>query len=82
MKKRELLLHHIAAKFIVGENIDLELEGNPKELQSLYELLLVSRDLKRSLDEGKDIDKIAKLLDEKKIKTKEFQEVSNITWRL
>jgi hypothetical protein len=82
MKKRELLLHNIAARFIVGENIDLELEGNPKELHSLYELLLVSRELKKSLDEGKDIDKISKLLEEKKIKTREFQEVSNIVWRL
>jgi hypothetical protein len=82
MKKKEYILHNIAAKYILGEDVSVELSGKGPELELLHNLLIVSKELKESLDNGKDISIISSLLEEKKILTKKFEEISNITWRL
>jgi len=82
MKKKEYILHNIAAKYILGEDVNVELSGKGPELELLHNLLVVSKELKESLDSGNDIAVISKLLEEKKILTKKFEEISNITWRL
>lgn len=82
MNDRELLLHHAAAKFISGEDLSLSLEGKSAEIDALYDLLTVSKKLKESLDNNDSIENISFLLEDKKIKTKKFEEIANITWRL
>lgn len=83
MNEKELLLHQIAAQYITGKDITLALEGKTAEIDSLYELLVVSKELKEALDNKNiEIDKISNLIEEKKLKTKKFQEISNIVWRL
>jgi hypothetical protein len=82
MNDRELLLHQAAAKFIIGEDISLSLEGKSAEIDALYDLLTVSKKLKESLDNNDSIENISFLLEDKKIKTKKFEEIANITWRL
>ena len=82
MKKKEYILHNIAAKYILGEDVNVELSGKGPELELLHNLLVVSKELKESLDNEKDISIISSLLEEKKILTKKFEEISNITWRL
>ena len=82
MKKKEYILHNIAAKYILGEDVSVELSGKGPEIELLHNLLIVSKELKESLDNEKDISIISSLLEEKKILTKKFEEISNITWRL
>ena len=82
MNDKEYYLHNIAAKFILGENIDVELEGKPAEIDTLYNLLTTSRKLREALIKEESISVISKLLEDKKILTKKFVELSNVTWRL
>jgi hypothetical protein len=82
MNDRELLLHQVAAKFISGEDLSLSLEGKSAEIDALHDLLIVSKKLKESLDNNDSIENISFLLEDKKLKTKKFEELSNITWRL
>ena len=82
MKNKELFLHNIAAKFIVGENLDLELEGKDIEIDTFYNLLVTSRNLKEALDNNHSVESISKLLETKKDLTRQFQNLTNITWML
>tara|TARA_B100000131_G_C18010057_1_gene570092 strand:+ start:23 stop:271 length:249 start_codon:yes stop_codon:yes gene_type:complete len=82
MTQKEKLLHHIAAKFIMEENIDIELGGNLAEMQCLQQLLEVSKLLKESLDNNDPYKKIVAILKEKKEVTKKFENLTGITWRL
>lgn len=82
MKDKEYYLHNIAAKFIMGESIDLELEGKTAEIDVLFDLLTTSKNLREALHKNKNMNDISSLLEEKKILTKKFEELTNITWRL
>ena len=82
MNQKEIMLHKIAAKYIVNEDVDVELSGNYAEVKCLKQLLEVSRSLKESLDNNDDFNKIIAILKEKKAITKKFENLSGITWRL
>ena len=82
MTQKEKLLHVIAAKYIMSEDIEIDLEGNFAEVKCLQELLEISKSLKESLDTNKSFDKIISILKEKKQITKKFEKLSGITWRL
>lgn len=83
LTKKEKFLHNIAAKFILGENVDIELEGNNLEIQTLFELLTVSKQLREALHESNpDISQITLLIKSKKDITKRFEDISGINWRL
>jgi len=82
MTQKEKLLHNIAAKYIMSEDIDIELSGRPAEMECLVSLLEVSKRLKIQLDEGATMKIINKTLQEKKELTKKFENLSGITWRL
>ena len=82
MTQKEKLLHHIAAKFIMEQDIDIELGGNLAEMQCLQQLLEVSKRLKKSLDENESYEKIVTILKEKKEKTIKFENLTGLTWRL
>jgi len=80
--QKEKLLHHIAAKYIVSEDVDIELSGRPAEMDCLIELLEVSKRLKIQLDENASLDVINKSIIQKKEITRKFENLSGITWRL
>ena len=82
MTQKEIFLHHVAAKYIMNEEVDIELSGQPAEMNCLVDLLEVSKRLKIQLDEGATIKVINKTLTEKKELTKKFENLSGITWRL
>tara|TARA_B100000927_G_C16450798_1_gene463741 strand:- start:629 stop:877 length:249 start_codon:yes stop_codon:yes gene_type:complete len=82
MTQKEKLLHHVAAKFIMEEDIDIELGGNLAEMQCLQQLLEASKSLKESLDNNDPYKKIIAILKEKKEITKKFENLTGITWRL
>lgn len=82
MNKKELLLHNIAAKYILGENVDIELEGKTAEINALISLLETSKELRNALIKEEKLEKISLLLEKKKQLTKNFEEISNIIWRL
>ena len=82
INEKELFLHSIAAKYIIGENVNVELDGRYAELVCLKELLDVSKELKAALDENVSLDKIINLMHEKKEITGKFESLTGITWRL
>lgn len=82
MNNKELMLHKIAAKYIINEDIDIELNGSYAELLCLKELLDVSKQLKESLEDNSSLEKILNILKIKKSKTNKFESLTGITWRL
>ena len=62
INKKELFLHNIAAKYIMGENVEVELNGSYAELVCLKELLDISRELKNALDENVSLEIIVNLI--------------------
>lgn len=82
IKEKESVLHSIAAKFIMGEDVEIEINGEKPQLDVLKELLEVSRKLKLQLDSGDKIENISETLDVKRKLTKKFQNLTGITWRL
>ena len=45
MNINESLLHQIAARFIIGHDINVNIKGSEIQLESLHDLLNVSKDL-------------------------------------
>lgn len=82
ISKKELKLHKAAAKYIMGENINVSIKGKDAKIQCLSNLLEACKELKETLDEGTDVDKIASLLDEKRNLAIEFENLTGIKWRL
>ena len=82
MNKKEMFLHNIAARYIIGEDVDIELNGKYAELVCLKELLDISKKLKTSLDEDRSFNTIISILEEKKKITSKFESLTGITWRL
>lgn len=80
--KKEALLHNVAAKYIMNEEVDIELQGSYAELYCLKELLDISRKLKESLEDSTSLDDIIEIINVKKQKTKKFESLTGITWRL
>jgi hypothetical protein len=83
MKKHDLLIHNIASKYILGENVNIEITGNQKQLQKLSELLDTSKSLFDSLsNKNFPLEKIMKLVEHKKKLADEFYQISGIKWKL
>jgi len=79
---KEKMLHRIAAKYIIGEDVDVSINANDAQVDCLYELLNVTKKLKETLDEQKDFDKIKVLVKQKNKLANKFQSLTGITWRL
>lgn len=83
MNINENLLHQVAARFIKGYEIEIDIKGSEIQLETLQSLLNVSKDLLDELNkENKDIDKIIENLETKKELTKKFQNITGVTWKL
>ena len=80
--KKEKMIHYIAAKFILGENVNVSIDANEAQIDCLYELLKISKELKETLDEQKDFDKIKILVRQKKQLSNKFKSLTGIKWRL
>ena len=74
-------LHKIAAEFILERDININIKGEEKFLQSYSKLLSESRKLYRLIQEG-DLNAIKEQAEVKKLATQEFQNISGINWRL
>jgi len=80
--KKEQLLHEIAAKYILGKNIDIDIKGSTLQLECFQQLLTSSKRLKELLDEGTDFTSIKLELNTKKSLTRRFQNLTGVTWKL
>lgn len=83
MNNKSKLLHHIAAKYISDQPVNISFEGKEVELIALKNLLESSRNLKLEL-ESKDtnLDKVMSLIEEKKENARKFEQLTNIDWYL
>ena len=80
--KKEQLLHEIAARYILGKNIDIDIKGSTLQLECFQQLLTSSKRLKELLDEGTDFTTIKLELNTKKSLTRRFQNLTGVTWKL
>jgi hypothetical protein len=80
--KKEQLLHEIAAAYISGKDIDVDIKGSTLQLECFQQLLESSKRLKNLLDEGTDLTSIKLELNTKKSLTKRFQNLTGVTWKL
>ena len=78
----ENILHQVAARYIAGKPIEMQISGTDLQLESLQELLDVSKSLKESLDKNDNFEKSMELLKQKKQLTKRFQDITGIEWKL
>ena len=76
MKKNDLKIHNIAAKYILGENIETSIKGDKEQLKCLSGLLESSKKLYSSLDENKNLDEILKIIEEVETKVSEIKETN------
>ena len=80
--KKEQLLHEIAAAYISGKDIEVDIKGSTLQLECFQQLLESSKRLKNLLDEGTDLTSIKLELNTKKNLTKRFQNLTGVTWKL
>ena len=80
--KQEQLLHEIAAHYINGKNLDIDIKGSEIQLECFQQLLESSKRLKNLLDDGNDFTSIKLELNTKKNLTRRFQNLTVITWKL
>jgi len=79
---KEKILHYVAAKYILGERLDISINANDAQIECLSELLEISRKLKIKLDEQKDYEQVCLLIKEKKYLANKFENITGIKWRL
>jgi len=83
MKKHESKIHKIAARYILGENVNTSIKGNKEQLKSLENLLESSKNLYVKLNENStSLDEILKLIEEKNIYADKFYSLTGIKWNL
>jgi len=83
MNINENLLHQVAARFIKGKDIDVNISGSEVQLEALQDLLNVSKELMTELKKNSpDVDYVIDLTNKKKQLTKRFQNITGIRWKL
>ncbi len=82
MKKHDHLIHNVASKYILGENINIEIKGNKNQLEKLNELLDISKKLYHSLQDKTSLEKIMTIIEQKKQLSDEFYILTGIKWKL
>ena len=83
MNINENLLHQVAARFIKGKDININISGSEIQLETLQDLLNVSKELMTELKKNNpNVDYIIDLTNKKKHLTKRFQNTTGIRWKL
>ena len=83
MKNQEKNIHKVAAYYILGENINVEIKGNEKQLYCLQNLLESSKNLYIELNNKQaNLDKVLKLVENKNQLSDEFYNLTGINWKL
>lgn len=83
MNINENLLHQVAARFIKGKDIDVNISGSEVQLEALQDLLNVSKELMTELKKSSpNVDYVIDLTNKKKQLTKRFQNITGIRWKL
>lgn len=83
MNINDNILHQVAARFIKGHDVIIDIKGTSIQLETLQDLLLTSRELMTELNKNNaDIDNIIELTIRKKDLTKKFQNITGIIWKL
>lgn len=83
MKKQDNLIHNAASKYILGESINIEINGKKEQLSCLNNLIDVSKKLYESLnDKSTQLNEIMKIIEEKNKLADEFYNISGIKWKL
>ena len=83
MNINENMLHQVAARFIKGKDIEIDIKGTTLQLETLQNLLNVSKELMNELNSGtRNVEKVVEMIENKKQLTKKFQNITGIEWKL
>jgi hypothetical protein len=82
MKNKKNFLHQVAANYIIGNDINVEIKGESAQLKAFQELLETSRKLREALHNENNLDIVLSITEEKKKQTKKFQNLTGIPWEL
>ena len=83
MNINENMLHQVAARFIKGKDIEIDIKGTALQLETLQNLLNVSKDLMNELNSNtRNVEKVVEMIENKKQLTKKFQNITGIEWKL
>lgn len=83
MKKNDLLIHNIASKYILGENVNIEIKGKKQQLECLNQLLDISKQLYESLQKDKQqLSEIMSIVERKNQLSDQFYQLTQIKWKL
>ena len=82
MKNKKNFLHQVAANYIIGNDMNVEIKGESAQLKAFQELLETSKKLREALHNENNLDIILSITEEKKKQTKKFQNLTGITWEL
>lgn len=80
LSKARRNLEREAASFIIGENKDIELIGNPEQIQAMESVLHASRVLYSSLKLNAPLQEIRNHIDAKKHAAVNFKSVFGFIW--
>jgi hypothetical protein len=81
--KQDLLIHKAASKYILGENINIDIKGKKEQLVCLNQLLDVSKNLYESLnDNTTSLKEIMSIVENKKQLSDRFEKITGIKWKL
>lgn len=79
---KELKIHNIAARYILGENIETAIKGDKEQLKCLSNLMEASRNVYEKLNEEKvDLNNILEMIEEKKVIADKFFKLTGIKWK-
>ena len=78
----ENALMQTAARFIIGESVDVKVKGTKDRVKAFKDVLLASRNLYEALESGHGIGEVTNLLDAKHEAAKKFKEVTGVFWAL
>ena len=83
MNINENMLHQVAARFIKGKDIEIDIKGTALQLETLQNLLNVSKELMNELNSStRNVEKVVEMIENKKQLTKKFQNITGIEWKL
>jgi hypothetical protein len=79
---KDFKVHNIAARYILGENIETSIKGDKEQLKCLSKLLESSKKIYDKLNEEKvDLNEILERIEEKKEIADHFFSLTGIKWK-
>lgn len=83
IKLKDIVFHNIAARYIINENIDINIKEDKTILENYIKLLEVSKKIYETLkSKNYTPEQLNELINKKNTLSNDFKLLTNITWKL